>query len=232
MPDPIVSRIQHIQDRIKEIEKFGKPKSADRTETSATNATNKETFSQIMREISLAGADTNTAEDLFTDPMSDQKDILDSFVEKAMNDVAIQQTNAATTARRNSTQKYADLVAMASQQHDIDPNLVHAVIKAESNYNPDAVSHKGAQGLMQLMPATAKDMGVGDSFDPQQNILGGTRYLKAMLDRYQGDLVRALAAYNAGPTAVDRAKGIPNFAETQLYVPKVLKNYYRLNRED
>ena len=228
MSDPIVSRIQHIQDRIKEIENFGKPRSSEKTETTATNAANKETFSQIMREISLAGADTNTAEDLFSDPMSDQKDILDSFVEKTMQDVATQQANMG----RGFSQKYGDLVVQAAQEHDIDPNLVHAVIRAESNYDPKAVSHKGAQGLMQLMPSTAKDLGVKDSFDPRQNIWGGTRYLKSMLDRYEGDLVKAIAAYNAGPTAVDRAKGIPNFAETQLYVPKVLKNYYRLNREE
>ena len=228
MSEPIVSRIQHIQDRIKEIENFGKPRSSNKTETTATNTTNKETFSQIMKEISLVGADTNTAEDLFSDPMSDQKDVLDTFVEKAMKESATQQANLA----RSSSQKYGDLVQEAAREHDIDPNLVHAVIRAESNYDPKAVSHRGAQGLMQLMPGTAKDLGVNDSFDPRQNIWGGTRYLKSMLDRYEGDLVRALAAYNAGPTAVDRAKGIPNFAETQLYVPKVLRNYYRLNREE
>jgi soluble lytic murein transglycosylase-like protein len=107
----------------------------------------------------------------------------------------------------------------------IPPALVKAVIAAESAFDSRAVSRKGAQGLMQLMPATAASLGVADPFEPGQNVAGGTSYLKAMIDRY-GDLSRAIAAYNAGPGAVDRYGGIPPYRETQAYVDRVL-TYYR-----
>jgi len=117
------------------------------------------------------------------------------------------------------------LIAREAQQVGVEPALVKAVIAAESAFDPRAVSRKGARGLMQLMPATARDLGVRDSFEPAQNIRGGTRYLRRMLDRY-GDVRRALAAYNAGPTAVDRYRGVPPYEETQTYVVRVL-DYYR-----
>lgn len=120
---------------------------------------------------------------------------------------------------------YDELIARAAARHGLPPALVKAVVKAESNFQPHALSHKGAQGLMQLMPATAQDLGVDDPFRPEQNVLGGTRYLRAMYDRF-GDWEHALAAYNAGPGAVDRFGGIPPYAETQQYVERVL-HYYR-----
>jgi soluble lytic murein transglycosylase-like protein len=122
----------------------------------------------------------------------------------------------------------SDLTALATaaaRRHKLDPALVLALVQVESAFRPDAVSPKGAQGLTQLMPATARDMGVKDVLDPEQNLDGGARYLSWLLSRYGGDLKRALAAYNAGPGAVDRHRGVPPYRETLQYVRRVLEKY-------
>ena len=114
-------------------------------------------------------------------------------------------------------------VRQIAAEQSLPPELLHSVIQVESNYNPSAVSPKGAQGLMQLIPETARRFGVLDSFDPVENIQGGAKYLKYLLDLYQGDYPRALAAYNAGEKAVAKYGGVPPYAETQNYVAQVQK---------
>ncbi|RRV42140.1 lytic transglycosylase domain-containing protein [Pseudomonas sp. p106] len=123
---------------------------------------------------------------------------------------------------------YADLVAAAARMHNVPQALLHALIKAESGYNPKARSAAGALGLMQLMPGTAKEMGVEDVLDPEDNVQGGARYLKRMLNLFDNDITLAVAAYNAGPDAVRRRGAVPPFAETRRYVPSVLREYRKL----
>jgi soluble lytic murein transglycosylase-like protein len=121
------------------------------------------------------------------------------------------------------------MVEKSARAHDVDPLLVHSIIKVESNYNVHAVSNKGAEGLMQLTPSTARMLGVSNSCDPQQNIEAGVKYLKYLKDLYKDDRL-ALAAYNAGPGAVDKYKWIPPYAETQNYVYQVGKRYGEARR--
>jgi soluble lytic murein transglycosylase-like protein len=135
------------------------------------------------------------------------------------------QPTAPTSQRPRTPQDLDKIVEDTAQKHRVDPRLVRAVISTESNWNAGAVSRTGALGLMQLIPGTAQQMGVTDAFDPAQNVDGGVRYLGMMLARYNGDVHKALAAYNAGPGAVDRSGGIPRIAETQNYVQKVTSAY-------
>jgi len=136
-------------------------------------------------------------------------------------------TGAGRPALSISRDGVEKLVREAAERHRVDPALVRAVIETESNWNAGAVSRKGALGLMQLIPTTAVRFGVMDAFNPQQNVDAGVRYLKTLLERYNGNLDLALAAYNAGEGAVDKAHGIPSFRETRSYIQKVQNAYFR-----
>jgi len=127
---------------------------------------------------------------------------------------------------RAFTQEDVDAaIEQAAARHNVDPNLVRSVVKVESNFNPNAVSRKGAMGLMQLMPSTARSLNVANPFDPQQNVDAGVRHLRRLLDSYGGNVSLSLAAYNAGSGAVARSAGVPHFRETQNYVRRITNLY-------
>ncbi len=165
----------------------------------------------------------------------------DNFIEVSAAQIASAETVTLPSARPVVPQSAASsaaessltpvelhqLLANAGQAHDLDVDLLASVVREESAGHPRAVSHAGAQGLMQLMPSTAAQLGVTNAFAPRQNIRGGTAYLDALLHRYHDNLALALAAYNAGPAAVDRWHGIPPYHETQLYVARVIHEFNR-----
>ena len=121
--------------------------------------------------------------------------------------------------------EFNNIAEEKARKHNVDPKLVKAVIGAESNWNPKAVSSKGAIGMMQLMPKTASDMGVCNPLNPEENIEGGVKYLKRLLEKFNGSLTLALAAYNAGPARVEKVKGVPSIPETENYVKRVMNEY-------
>ena len=127
---------------------------------------------------------------------------------------------------KGDIREYEEMIRQASKQFQVDSSLIKAIIKAESDFDHRAVSNKGAQGLMQLMPCTADDMNVKNCFDPKENILGGTRYFSLLLKRFNNNKTLALAAYNAGPEEVESRQGIPPFEETRTFVERVM-NYYQ-----
>jgi Transglycosylase SLT domain len=129
------------------------------------------------------------------------------------------------------TMRVADAVSAASDRYRLDPDLLNSVIRAESGFNPHAVSRKGAQGLMQLMPETASKLGVPNAFDPGANVDGGTRYLRELLERYNFDLIKALAAYNAGSKRVEQYHGVPPYQETRHYVASIVRDFNRKKLE-
>ena len=149
-------------------------------------------------------------------PDNDFQKILDTKVENKKNPTQV------------SRSQINDLITKYSDKNGLDEDFVKAVINQESGFNPNATSHCGAMGLMQLMPSTAQGLGVKNAYDAEQNIEGGTKYLKGLMDRFNNDKSLALAAYNAGPNAVKKYGGIPPYAETQNYVKSVLSKYDRM----
>ncbi|GAW32367.1 lytic murein transglycosylase [Carboxydocella sp. JDF658] len=167
-------------------------------------------------------------------PNSLNTDNTASFAEILQSAVAQAEQKAETTRQQVSgaikaPAAFAPLIQQAAQKYGVDPDLITAVIQAESSFNPHAISRVGAQGLMQLMPATARALGVTNAFDPAQNIEGGTKYLRQLLDQFGGNEALAVAAYNAGPHAVKKyGNNIPPYQETQNYVKRVMENKLEL----
>jgi len=147
-------------------------------------------------------------------------DVPTGDIDRFEEDLSVPQT-------KHNSQPMNEAINAVSSRHHLDPDLINSVIHAESGFNPRAVSPKGAQGLMQLMPQTASRLGVANAFDPDDNLEGGTRYLRELLERYNFDLIKALAAYNAGPQRVEQYHGVPPYYETQAYVARIIRDFNR-----
>lgn len=139
----------------------------------------------------------------------------------------VKPSSVSSAEKKYSRAEINDIISEISSKHGVSEKLISALIKQESGYNPTIVSKAGATGLMQLMPSTAESLGVTDSKDPVQNVDGGVRYLKSLMKKYNGNLILSLAAYNAGPGAVDKYGGVPPYKETQNYVKNILANYLK-----
>ncbi|MGL4388561.1 MAG: lytic transglycosylase domain-containing protein [Brevinema sp.] len=237
----IIERIKNIEGRIQEIQNITKTKTP-KTEKPSETPKNTEKFSDILKEV--MDSKSSSTLDIMSDSSANNSSISNNLLNNKIDNLisefkknGVMPTTTPTPLPKNMIDSsnpgtWDQIIKKAGSEFDIDERLIHAVIQAESAYNPQAVSRVGAQGLMQLMPNTAKELGVTDSFNPEQNIIGGTKYLREMLNYYKGDLTKTLAAYNAGPDAVDRSNGIPPYRETQEYVPKVLNYYYNLRHQN
>jgi soluble lytic murein transglycosylase-like protein len=194
--------------------------------TAARMSTNKKVYICFITAIAMTlAASPLSAGELAAANSASQKTLVvraDRRTGKLVRSVAGVKTSSGEAPHASIS--ITEMVEKAAHDNNVDPLLVHSIIRVESNYNPDAVSAKGAQGLMQLMPPTARGLGVTDSFDPRQNIEAGVRYLKSLQDLYKDDRL-ALAAYNAGPAAVQKYKWIPPYPETQDYVNRVGQQY-------
>ncbi len=226
----IMNRIEDIQQRIGQIQSLSSFSPVQPIQKYTPQSTpqgqdpNKPQFSQILSEVmgeqglaenqSISGLDLGKINLLAGGDNKEAQLMLQKLYQQS----------------QNNSEDLNEIIKDAALTYDLDPNLIKAVIKQESQFTQTALSPKGAQGYMQLMPKTAELLGVKDSNDPRENIMGGSKYLRIMLDKYKGDVVKTLAAYNAGPNAVDKAGGIPNIAETKDYVNRVLQHYYEYNR--
>jgi len=218
---PIDARNLRILMDINSLQSFGAVQSY------ANNNSTPNLFTNMLNEV--LGSSSNKLTNTITDSDSLKYSGNNRVFEPSMlASMIVNKSDSPTLSYRPSIKdgKYTTIIKQAAMKYDIPEDLIASVIQQESNFKNDVVSKSGAQGLMQLMPGTAKFLGVKDSFDPVQNITGGARYLRQMLDQFNGNIELALAAYNAGPGNVKKYDGIPPFKETQNYVKKVLNTFH------
>ena len=223
----VFNRIEDIQKRIGEIRSLGKINPLKGVKKFHSQKTGKQKenspkFSDILNEAMLKSQKNSLSNVSGIDLGK-----VNTVVGKGDKQVALNQWLQNV---KNNHDDINTIVGDAAVKYKLDPNLIKAVIQQESQFTQNAVSPKGAMGYMQLMPRTASLLKVNNAFDPQQNIMGGSEYLSMLMNKYKGDVAKTLAAYNAGPDAVDRAGGIPNIQETKDYVNKVLSHYYEYSR--
>ena len=187
---------------------------------------NKVTKTTPFEEVLQSSAKSNFGT-LLLDPRIKQvnANIVKQAPQISLKNALTEATAVQANTQQTSKAQILNVVSQISKKHGVDEKLVQALIKQESGFNPKAKSKSGAIGLMQLMPATAKNLGVKDPYNTVQNVEGGVKYLKSMLNKYNGNIILALAAYNAGPGAVDKYSGVPPYSETQNYVKNILANY-------
>ena len=196
------------------------------TGTITSTSSSRSMFQEMLTGLISSDTLENTSQSLgslLSNVETEAKSILQSNTMHPLNNPL---TTAPPEKRTSETvTNFDDMISEAATLYNLPEKLIKSVIKQESNFNPSATSYAGASGLMQLMPATARSLGVENITDPKQNIMGGSKYLSQMLSRYNGDVQMALAAYNAGPGNVDKYNGIPPFSETQNYVRKVFNTF-------
>ena len=203
-----MQRVQQIQTHVASLEKQLNPNAVK---------TEKQTFAEILKASQKGEGQFRTDGKNFLSLTKAVNALQQNTINKTQNNI--------TNVINPTKQQIMDIISQMSQKYGVDEKLITAVVRQESGFNPKATSHCGAMGLMQLMPATAKGLGVKDAYNPVQNVEGGVKHLKGLLARYNGNVVLALAAYNAGGGNVDKYGGVPPFKETQNYVKNILANY-------